>query len=162
MLHRILHTRDDSLLTLLRLCLGFLFFAHGAQKALGWWGGPGYSTTLNAFAGMGIPAALAMLAILAEFAGGIGLLFGLLTRVAAFGITVVMAVAIFMVHAQFGLFMNWAGSQKGEGFEYHILATAISLTLMFRGAGAFSLDRLLEKALSGAHSPRLHPVPHHG
>ena len=70
MLHRILQTREDPLLTLLRLCLGIVFFAHGAQKALGWWGGPGYSTTLSSFAGMGIPAALAALAILAEFLGG--------------------------------------------------------------------------------------------
>jgi putative oxidoreductase len=141
-----------------------VFFAHGAQKALGWWGGPGYSTTLNSFAGMGIPVAFGILAIMAEFLGGIGLVFGLLTRIAAFGITCVMAVAVFLVHVPNGLFMNWAGNQKGEGFEYHILAIAISLTLMVRGAGALSLDRLIERGLAGAHNPRggLHPVPHHG
>ncbi len=164
MLHRILHTREDPLLTLLRLCLGVLFFAHGAQKALGWFGGPGYSTTLNGFTGMGIPVAFAILAILAEFLGGIGLVFGLLTRIAAFGIACVMAVAVALVHAPNGLFMNWTGNQKGEGFEYHILAIAIALTLMVRGAGALSLDRLIERSLTGARSPRqsLHPLPHHG
>jgi len=163
MLHRLLQTREDPLLTLLRLCLGIVFFAHGAQKALGWWGGPGFSPALNAFSGMGIPTALGTLAILAEFLGGIGLLFGLLTRIAAFGIAVNMVVAVFLVHAPNGLFMNWTGAQKGEGFEYHILAIAISLTLMVRGAGALSLDRLIEKTLAGAHSPRgLHALPHHG
>jgi putative oxidoreductase len=164
MLHRLLQTRDDHLLTLLRLSLGILFFAHGAQKAIGWFGGSGYSATLNGFAGMGIPQAFAVLAILAEFLGGIGLLFGLLTRIAAFGIAVNMAVAIFLVHAPNGLFMNWAGNQKGEGFEYHILAIAISLTLMVRGAGALSLDRLIDHSLTGAHSHNrgLHPIPHHG
>ena len=164
MLHRLLQTRDDLLLTFLRLCLGILFFAHGAQKALGWWGGAGFSPTLNFFAGMGIPTVFAILAVLAEFLGGIGLLVGLLTRIAAFGVTVVMAVAVFLVHAPNGLFMNWTGHQRGEGFEYHILAIAISVTLMVRGAGAFSLNRPLERTLAGAHSARrgLHPLPHHG
>jgi putative oxidoreductase len=164
MLHRLLQTREDPLLTLVRLCLGIVFFAHGAQKALGWWGGAGFSPTLNFFAGMGIPAVLATLAVLAEFLGGIGLLLGLLTRIAAFGVTVVMVVAVFLVHAPNGLFMNWSGNQRGEGFEYHILAIAISLTLMVRGAGALSLDRLLDRGPAGAHSARrgLHPLPHHG
>ncbi len=108
--------------------------------------------------------AFAILAILAEFLGGIGLVFGLLTRIAAFGIACVMAVAVALVHAPNGLFMNWTGNQKGEGFEYHILAIAIALTLMVRGAGALSLDRLIERSLTGARSPRqsLHPLPHHG
>ena len=164
MLHKLLRTREDRLLTLLRLCLGILFFAHGAQKALGWWGGPGFSPTLNAFAGMGIPTALATLAILAEFVGGIGLVFGLLTRLAALGITVVMAVAISLVHAPNGLFMNWTGAQRGEGFEYHILAIAIAVTLLLRGAGAFSLDRTIDRTLIHArsHHPGLHPIPYHG
>jgi len=164
MLHKLLQTREDPLLTLLRLCLGIIFFAHGAQKALGWWGGQGFSTTVNGFTGMGIPAVFAILAILAEFLGGIGLLFGLLTRIAAFGITMVMAVAVFLVHAPHGLFMNWAGNQQGEGFEYHILAIAISLTLMVRGAGALSIDHLIDRAFAGAHTrrPGLRPAPFHG
>jgi len=164
MLHRLLHTREDPLLTLLRLCLGVLFFAHGAQKALGWWGGAGFSPTLNGFAAMGIPATLGILAIAAEFAGGVGLIFGFLTRIAAFGIVAVMAVAIFLVHAPNGLFMNWAGNQRGEGFEYHVLAISIAVTLLVRGAGAFSVDRAIERSRAGspARRPSLHPVPHHG
>jgi putative oxidoreductase len=138
------NTPNDGVLTVLRLTLGSLFFAHGAQKMLGWFGGYGFDATMNAFTTqMGIPAVFAFLAIAAEFFGGLGLIFGALTRVAALGIASVMAVAATMVHAQFGLFMNWAGTQKGEGFEYHLLALAISMALMIRGAGAFSVDRWL-------------------
>src|SRR5947209_16363624 len=92
---------------------------------------------------MGIPALFAVLAILAEFLGGLGLLIGLLSRVAAFGIAVNMAVAVFLVHGPNGLFMNWYGNQKGEGFEYHLLALAMAVLVIARGAGAWSVDRVL-------------------
>jgi putative oxidoreductase len=162
---KLLRTRDDYLLTLLRVALGIVFFAHGAQKVMGWWGGAGFSGTMAFFThGLGIPTVFAGLAILAEFLGGIGLVLGLLTRVAAFGITVNMIVAIFLVHAPNGLFMNWSGNQRGEGFEFHLLAIAIAATLIARGAGAWSLDRLLQKVLGSARIP-IHyrqPLPHHG
>lgn len=127
-----------------------VFFAHGAQKALGWFGGYGFSGTMGFFTGMlHIPAPFAVLAIAAEFLGGLGLIFGLLTRVAAFGIFCNMLVAVAMVHHQFGLFMNWTGTQKGEGFEFHLLALAMTAFLMIRGAGAVSVDRLLSAKNSG-------------
>ena len=135
-------TRPDVLLTVLRLALGVVFFAHGAQKMLGWFGGFGFKGTMGYFIQVAhIPAPLAFLAIAAEFFGGLGLILGLLTRVAAFGITVNMLVAIFTVHLANGFFMNWLGQQKGEGYEYHLLVLAITVALMIRGAGAFSLDR---------------------
>jgi uncharacterized membrane protein YphA (DoxX/SURF4 family) len=87
-------------------------------------------------------APFAVLAIAGEFFGGLSLIFGLFTRVAAFGIFCNMAVAVAMIHHQFGLFMNWAGTQKGEGFEFHLLALAITVFLLIRGAGAASVDRL--------------------
>ena len=90
-----------------------------------------------------IPAPLAFLAMAAEFFGGLGLILGFLTRIAAFGIAVNMVVAVAMVHRSFGFFMNWTGTQKGEGFEYHLVALAITAFLMIRGAGAFSLDRVI-------------------
>jgi putative oxidoreductase len=137
-----------------------IFFAHGAQKVFGWWGGPGYSTVMTSFTQqMGIPFGFALLAIAAEFLGGIGLVFGLLTRIAAFGITSVMVVAIFLVHGQNGLFMN------KNGFEFHLLAISIALTLIARGAGALSLDGLIEKGLGGAPTMNRRyptPLPHHG
>jgi putative oxidoreductase len=86
------------------------------------------------------------LAIAAEFFGGIGIIFGFLTRIAALGIGVNMVVAILTVHRAFGFFMNWTGTQKGEGFEFHLLVLAIVSYLMIRGAGAFSVDRLLTVA----------------
>lgn len=90
-----------------------------------------------------IPAFFAFLAIAAEFFGGIGLLLGLFTRVAAFGIAVNMLVAIVTVHSQFGFFANWTGAQKGEGYEFHLLVLATCAFLMIKGAGAFSADRKL-------------------
>ena len=95
---------------------------------------------------MHIPAPLAFLAIAAEFFGGLGLILGFLTRIAAFGIAVNMLVAIVTVHSAFGFFMNWSGAQKGEGFEYHLLVLAMTAFLMIRGAGAFSVDRALAAA----------------
>ena len=113
---RLLTTTNDPVLTLMRLVLGVVFFAHGAQKMLGWLGGYGFSGTMGFFTSqMHIPAPLAFLAIAAEFFGSLGLLLGLLTRVAAFGIAVNMLVAVLMVHIHVGFFANWAGDQKGEG-----------------------------------------------
>src|SRR5690348_6044913 len=114
MFHKLIRTREDYLHTLLRLALGVVFFAHGAQLVLGWWGGGGFAGSMNVFThGMGIPAPLAALAVLSQFLGGIGLLFGFLTRIAALGIAVDMLVATFLVHIPNGFFMNWYGTQKG-------------------------------------------------
>jgi putative oxidoreductase len=145
MLKRLMSTSNDVTFTILRLVLGTVFFAHGAQKMLGWFGGYGFHGTVGAFTHMGMPAPMAVLIICAEFFGGLGLIFGLLTRIAALGIDGLMIGAIFMVHLQNGFFMNWMGTQKGEGFEYHLLAIAIASALLLRGAGAFSLDRALSK-----------------
>src|ERR1700686_828579 len=144
---RIANTSNDYAITILRLVLGVVFFAHGAQKMLGWFGGYGFTGTMGFFTGaMHIPAPLAFLAIAAEFFGGLGLIVGFLTRIAAFGIAVNMLVAIAAVHSPFGFFMNWSGTQKGEGFEYHLLVLAMTAFLMIRGAGAFSVDRAVTVA----------------
>jgi putative oxidoreductase len=144
MFHKLVGSSNDWALTLLRVVMGVIFFAHGAQKVLGWFGGYGFSGTMGFFTGMmHIPAVFGFLAICAEFLGGIGLIVGALTRIAAFGIATNMVVAILMVHAQFGFFMNWTGQQKGEGFEFHLLAIAIGIVLMARGGGAFSVDQAL-------------------
>jgi len=147
MFRKLLATSDDWTLTVLRLVMGVIFFAHGAQKTFGWFGGYGFSGTMGFFTQMmHIPAPFAFLAICAEFLGGVGLILGALGRLAAFGIACNMVVAILMVHHNFGLFMNWSGQQKGEGFEYHLLAIAIAVVLMARGSGAFSVDRALTSA----------------
>jgi putative oxidoreductase len=149
MLGKLVRTDGGNVAALIvRLALGLVMFPHGAQKMLGWCGGPGFSATMGFFTGqLGVPAALAFLVVLAEFAGSLGLITGLLTRVAAFGILCVMTGAVFMVHLQNGFFMNWYGSQQGEGYEYHILAIGMALALMIRGGGAASIDAILSKKL---------------
>ena len=144
MLRKLIATDSDTATAILRVVLGVIFFAHGAQKMLGWFGGYGFTGTMGFFTGvMHLPAPFAFLAIAAEFLGGLGLIFGLLTRVASFGIFCNMIVAVALVHHQFGFFMNWTGVQKGEGYEYHLLVLATTAFLMIRGAGAASVDRLL-------------------
>lgn len=144
MILKIVSTDDSIATTILRLVLGIVFFAHGAQKMLGWFGGFGFAGTMGFFTGtMHIPAPLAFLAICAEFFGGFGLIIGFLTRIAVFGIATNMVVAIMTVHRAFGFFMNWTGTQEGEGFEFHLLVLAIAAFLLIRGAGAFSVDHVL-------------------
>ena len=146
MFKKMLATNDSRTLLLLRLTLGLVIFPHGAQKALGLFGGHGFSGTMGFLTGtMGIPVVFAFCAILAEFGGSLALITGLLTRLAAFGIGSVMVVAVLTAHLSNGFFMNWNGDQKGEGFEYHLLALGIAVALMLKGGGAFSLDRKLEK-----------------
>ena len=128
---------------ILRITLAVVMFPHGAQKVLGWFGGHGFRGTVKYFTDSGIPAVFARLAIAAEFLGSLGLAVGLLTRIAAFGIACVMLVAIVTVHWPNGFFMNWYGNQKGEGFEYHLLASGIAITVIIVGAGACSLDGAL-------------------
>ncbi len=144
MFRKLLTTSDDWTLTLLRLIMGLVFFPHGAQKALGWFGGYGFSGTMGFFThAQHVPAVFAFLAICAEFLGSLGLIAGALGRVAAFGIACNMVVAVLTVHLPNGFFMNWTGQQKGEGFEYHLLAIAIAVVLMARGSGPWSVDRVL-------------------
>lgn len=142
---RALLSTDNNLhLTILRITLGLVILPHGLQKTVGWFGGYGFNGTMNGFVGMGIPAVLAFLAIFAESAGAIALITGITTRIAAFGVGVTLTVAATM-HKANGFFMNWSGQQKGEGFEFHILAVAIAVVLMIGGAGRFSIDRAITK-----------------
>lgn len=141
---KLFRTNNDWVLLVARLVLGGLFFIHGSQKALGWFGGHGFSGTMNSFEqGLGVPPVLAFLAIAAEFAGGAALVLGLLARLDALGIICVMVVAIVEVHFKNGLFMNWEGKQQGEGFEFHLLAITLAFVILIKGAGALSIDRLI-------------------
>jgi putative oxidoreductase len=140
----IVSTDDSTAAAILRPVLGVIFFAHGAQKMLGWCGGSGFSGTMGFFTSvMHIPAPLAFLVIAAEFFGGLGLITSFLTRIAALGVAINMVAAIATVHRAFGLFMNRNGNQRGERFEFHLLVLAITAFLMIRGAGAFSEDRAI-------------------
>jgi len=145
-LQTLFKTNDSVSSLVARLALGLVMFPHGAQKALGWFGGYGFSGTMGFFTGqLHIPALFAFLAIAAEFAGSIGLITGFLGRVAAFGIAVEMIVAIILVHGANGFFMNWYGNQKGEGFEYHLLTLGLAVGVILAGAGKWSIDSVLSR-----------------
>jgi putative oxidoreductase len=159
MWEKLIRTEDDRTLAVLRLALGVVFFLHGAQKALGWFGGPGFQATVDFFGrNLGIPWPLAVLAVVAEFAGGLALLVGFLGRVAAALIAVEMLVAVALVHLPYGFFMNWTGSKQGEGFEFHVLAIAMLVTVAVRGSGAWSVDRILSRTFH-AGGEVMHPRP---
>ncbi len=169
MLQRLMRTDDNLGSTLLRLFLGLVFFPHGAQKLLGWFGGGGFARTMSGMTGMGLPAAIVFLVILIEFFGARSLLLGFLSRVSAVGILAVMLGAVFTVHIHNGFFMNWMGSQKGEGFEYHLLVIGICLALLVLGSGRYSVDRSMFKGKFEGMLERIdeeglggRPVPHQG
>jgi len=130
--------------TILRLVLGFVFFARGLDKMAGWFGGYGsfgtMSSPLRPWHG---PTAIATIAMAAEFFGGLSLIVGFLTRVVATGSAVNVAVAILMVDSSDGFFRHWSGAQNGAWFEFHFLVLAIAFFLIIQGAGAASVDRVL-------------------
>ncbi len=147
LLQRLTATTADVGPLVARVALGVAIFPHGAQKALGWFGGYGLTGTMGFFTGqLHIPAVFAALAIAAEFLGAIGVIVGGLSRIAAFGIAATMAVAALMVHAPYGFFINWTGAQAGNGVEYQVLAIGLALVVMLKGGGAYSLDRVLARA----------------
>jgi putative oxidoreductase len=145
LVRRLFSTMADRHLVLLRVVLGLIFFAHGAQKVFGWFGGPGYEPIMQWFTSQHIPAPLAWLAIAAELVGGLTLAVGLLARLSALGIVVNMTVATLTVGLPNGLFMNWFGQQKSEGIEFYLLAIVIGLTLVQQGAGPWSIDRAVAR-----------------
>ncbi len=144
MVKKLFATTDDPALLILRVLLGIVFFPHGMQKLFGWFGGYGFSGTFGWFTGtLHVPAIFAILAILAEGLGCLGLITGFLTRLSALGIGTNMVVAILMIHYKFGFFMNWDGKQPGEGIELHLLVIAIALALIIRGGGKWSVDKAI-------------------
>src|SRR5215470_14707186 len=135
---------DDAIVTLvLRLALGIVMFPHGAQKLFGWFGGRGFYGNIELFHQLGFSTTLAVLVTIGEFFGGLGLIVGLLSRVAAASISVIMVGAVLTVNGHYGFFMNWAGDKTREGFEFHILAVGLVLGVMILGGGKWSVDRAL-------------------
>ena len=144
MLKRFFATEDTLAPLVIRVMLGVVMLPHGAQKALGMFGGGGFAATMKGMSqGMGIPSIVVLLIIASEFLGSIGLILGVATRFCAFGTFSIMTGAIFMVHLPNGFFMNWFGNQAGEGFEYHLLAIGMAVALMIAGGGKWSVDRFL-------------------
>jgi putative oxidoreductase len=131
-------TGTDWGLLLLRLTLGIVFMAHGSQKLLGAFGGHGLSATMHMMGPV-----LGFLVSIGEFFGGLGILVGILSRFSAAAIAVIMLGAIVTVHMKNGFFMNWMGTQHGEGFEFHLLVIGMCLLLVLSGPGRLSATALL-------------------
>ena len=150
-LSRLVATSDAIWPALLRITLGGVMAPHAAQKTFGLFGGYGITGTMGFFTKqMHLPAPLAALVIFAEAAGSVGLVFGVLTRAAALGIASVMVGAIVTTHLPNGFFMNWFGTQAGEGYEYHLLVLAMVAALVIGGGGRASIDRAIARALGSA------------
>ena len=131
---------NDLALLLLRLALGAVMCAHGAQKLLGLFGGHGPQGFVHSVVGLGMPAALGWLVVAIEFFGGIAVALGVLSRLAALGFAAEMVVGIAKVHGANGFFMNWSGAGgRGEGFEYSVVLAAASLALFLAGPGRYAL-----------------------
>ncbi len=127
-----------------RVVLGIIFLAHGGQKVLGWFGGYGLKGTVGYLTSIGLALPVAYLVCFFELLGGIGLILGLLTRVAALAVIVVMIGAIAKVHWQHGFFVNWSLTPgKGHGYEANLAFLAMAVACLIAGGGALSLDRLL-------------------
>lgn len=142
-LRRVLATNGDRTGTLARLSLALLVFPHGAQHALGWFGGYGFSGTHGWMTKtLGFPSAAAALAIVTEIVAPFALVMGLAGRVAALGVVGIMLGAI-STHASNGFFMNWFGALAAgqEGFEYHLAVIALAAVVLLEGSGALSADR---------------------
>ena len=127
-----------------RLILGVIFFAHGAQKVFGWFGGRGLSQTIAGFRQMNIPAAATVTAACIECFGGLAMIVGLLARPVALALIAVMLVAIKKVHARHGFFLNWSLTPaQGHGYEFNLALIAMALSTLIGGAGVLSIDELI-------------------
>jgi putative oxidoreductase len=140
-LNTILATNNSFSQLALRLPLGVIFAAHGAQKLFGWFGGYGLEGTGQWMASIGLEPGVLMAALSgsAEFFGGVALILGLLTRPAALVLAVTMAVAIFSVHINNGLFMS------NNGYEFGLALLAGTVSLMISGGGRASVDKIIAK-----------------
>jgi len=144
MFKKIINTGNDHSLLILRVVLGVVLMAHGLQKAFGWFNGFGWNNTINYFTGtVGIPALLGAFVILIETLGALFLILGFAGRINAALMGIVIIGAMVVDHVKNGFYMNWFGIQKGEGIEFDLLFIAISIALVLKGSGSFSVDRLL-------------------
>src|SRR5262245_15742346 len=140
----LLETSPTWAIAVVRVTLGVIFFAHGAQKVFGWFGGYGLKGTTGYFRSIGLPLPVAYLVCFFELLGGIGLILGLLTRLASLAVIIVMIGAITKVHLKNGFFINWElTAGKGHGYEANLAFTAMAVACLIAGGGSLALDRLL-------------------
>jgi len=155
MLRKLLATDNDVTLLIVRVVLGSVMLAHGLQKTFGWFGGFGWTNTINYFTGtVGLPSILAAIIILIESVGAILLIAGVGARINALLLVIVIVGAFFVAHLPNGFYMNWFGNHKGEGFEFDILFWAIGILIVVKGAGRWSVDKWLERRMAAEKSGR--------
>lgn len=148
MFKKLFQTNDNTAATILRVVLGLIVFPHGAQKLLGWFGGFGFTGTMNFFTGtVHLPWIIGFLVIMIEFVGSLMLIAGIATRFISILLIINFMGVILTSHISNGFFINWLGNQKGEGYEYHLLIIGMAASLFISGAGRLSVDRLLSKKL---------------
>jgi putative oxidoreductase len=143
----LLATSDAAAPAVARLVLAAILFPHGAQHALGWFGGYGFAGTLGWMTGtLHLPVPLAALAIVVELIAPLALVVGFAGRAAALGLALLLLVAA-STHTANGFFMNWFGQLVAgkEGFEYHLLAVGLAAVVVLEGSGARSVDRALTR-----------------
>ncbi|MBI1768901.1 MAG: DoxX family protein [Bacteroidetes bacterium] len=146
MKNEIFGTNNDWAGLVSRLTIGLILFPHGAQKMLGWFGGPGFVSEMKFLTtSVNLYWIIAFLVIVIEFVGALSLIAGFASRLWAAMTIGLMLGIIVTVHFENGFFMNWFGNQKGEGYEYHLLVIGLSIATLLNGSGKFSLDGIIVK-----------------
>lgn len=141
MKNKIFKTNNDWTGLVTRLTIGLILFPHGAQKMLGIFGGYGFSGTMRFFTDtVHLPWLIGFLVIIIEFIGSLSLIAGFASRIWSVLVIIDMLGAVITTHLTNGFFMNWAGNQKGEGYEYHLLMIGLALATLINGSGKFSVD----------------------
>ncbi len=145
-LKKVIQTNNDWAGLITRLTIGGVLFPHGAQKMLGMFGGYGFTGTMDFFTQqINLPWIVALSIIVIEFVGGIAMIMGFASRVWALAIASLFVGIIFTSHLEHGFFMNWFGTQKGEGYEYALLIIGLSVAIFVNGSGKFSIDNIIIK-----------------
>jgi putative oxidoreductase len=144
MKHFLFSTSPEWAAFVLRLILGAVMLPHGMQKVFGSFGGYGYRATMSYFTDtMNLPWLIAFVVIMIEFVGAVALITGFASRAWACGLAAIMIGAIVTTNFRNGFFMNWFGTQTGEGYEYHLLVLAICIAIIILGSGRFSIDQVI-------------------
>ena len=144
MKNKIFNTANDWTGLVTRLSVGLILFPHGAQQMLGLFGGYGFTGTMSFFTNtLDLSWPIAFLVITIQFFGSVSLIAGFASRLWSIAIIVVFIGTIFTAHIGNGFFMNWYGTQKGEGFEYALLVIGLSIATMINGSGKYSVDNII-------------------
>lgn len=139
-------TDDHDSGLIARITLALVILPHGAQLAFGWFGGPGFESTMDHFTQVErLPWLVGFTVIMLQLVGTLALLLGFMGRFFSAAMIVLFIGMIITSHLHHGFFMNWFGNQEGEGFEYHLLVIGLATTVLMNGSGAFSVDSVVSK-----------------